>query len=263
MSVNQVLSRAGIVPVGESIIQSNSWRQFDGLVHAFSTRHGGVGPDGSFSLGTPQGESWEFVEQNRRLYGERLGIEPTKLFMMNQVHGKCVVVAENATGLKGEMFEADGVITKKKNIALTIQTADCVPILLYDPRTRAIGAVHAGWRSASLGIITETISRMKTDLNSDPADCHALIGPSIGPCCYEVGRDVSRHFPASAKNQTPKKRYRLDLWKITLQQLVRSGIKEENILKTKLCTAHHTDIFFSYRSEGHQTGRMMALIMMR
>ncbi len=261
MSVNQLLSQAGIVTVGESVLQSASWGQFDGLVHAFSTRYGGVGPDGSFSLGTPQGESWDFVEQNRELYCKQLGVEQTKLFIMNQVHGKCVVVAENFIGDEGEMVEADAAITRQKNLALSIQTADCVPILLYDPHQSAIGAVHAGWRSAAQGIITETISQMKVHFNSSPADCHAIIGPSIGPCCYEVGRDVSRHFPASAKPQ--KKRYRLDLWKTTHQQLVHSGIKEDHILQTKLCTAHNTDLFFSYRGEGHQTGRMMALIMMR
>lgn len=261
MSVNQVLS--GIVPVGESILQSASWGQFDGLVHAFSTRHGGVGPGGSFSLGTPQGESWDFVEQNRRLYCKQLGVDPAGLFIMNQVHGKYVVVAEDNTQSKADMVEADAAITNQKNLALTIQTADCVPILLYDPHKGAIGAVHAGWRSASLGIITETIDQMKEQFNSNPADCHALIGPSIGPCCYEVGRDVSRHFPASTTKQNPKKRDRLDLWKTTHRQLLHCGFLEEHILQTKLCTAHNTDLFFSYRSEGHQTGRMMALVMMR
>jgi YfiH family protein len=184
---------------------------------------------------------------------------------MKQVHGKEVVIAENTdqADLVGKKLKADGAITQKKNLALTIQTADCVPILLYDPIRQAIGAVHAGWRSAAQGIIAETLSKMERHFNSNPADCHALIGPSIGPCCYEVGEDVIRHFPASVWNRVESEHYRLDLCKTAHTQLSQSGIKEKKILQVGLCTACHRDLFFSYRTEGPNTGRMMALVMMQ
>jgi len=256
---------AGIVSTEESFLQSSHWRQFNGIIHAFSTRNGGRGADDSLSLGGSQGEDSGDIEQNRRLFCQRLGIDPSSLFIMKQVHGKEVVIVENTdqAGSVRKKLEADGAITQKKNLALTIQTADCVPVLLYDPIRQVIGAVHSGWRSAAQGIIAEALSKMKRHFRSNPADCHALIGPSIGACCYEVGEDVIRHFPVSVWNRMESERYRLDLCKTAYLQLSQSGIKEENILQVGLCTACHTDLFFSYRAEGPNTGRMMALVMMQ
>lgn len=256
---------AGIELTKESLLQSAQWRQFHGVIHAFSTRKGGMGIDGAFSLGGPSEEDSSIIEQNRRLFCHRLDIDSSTLFIMNQVHGKEVVIIKNndLTGLEKKKLEADGAITQKKNLALTIQTADCVPILLYDPIRDVIGAVHAGWRSAAQGIIAETLSKMEKHFRSNPTDCHALIGPSIGPCCYEVGEDVIHHFPVSAWNRVESKHYRLDLWKTAQIQLSQSGIKDKNILQVGLCTTCHRDLFFSYRTEGSNTGRMMALVMMQ
>lgn len=243
-----------------SILQSTLWKQFDGIVHAFSTRQGGLGPDVSFSLGGSLENNSDYIKKNTHLFCKRLGIDITTLFTMNQVHGKRVIIVRNSEDITD--FNADAAITQRKNLALTIKTADCVPILIHDPVKHVIGAIHAGWRSASQGIVSETFTRMEKHFKSNPADCQVLIGPSIGPCCYEVGEDILDLFPPSVWNREKSGRYRLNLWKFTRIQLTQSGVRNANILNPELCTIHRNDLFFSYRAEGSRAGRMMALILM-
>ena len=171
-----------------------------------------------------------------------------------------------------------------------MQTADCVPILLVDPCRHSVAAVHAGWRGTLQRIVQKTIGRMQMEFGSRSADLIATLGPAIGGCCYEVGTEVASAFAAQFANaaewfdelrtgdapnplqwlsmappghQPPPKNVLLDLRKANRCHLLEAGVREENIFVSDLCTACHTDFFFSYRKEGPHSGRLMAVIGLR
>ena len=162
----------------------------------------------------------------------------------------------------------DAVVTALPGIALTILTADCVPILLYDPVRRAVGSVHAGWAGTVKGVARRAVEAMSAAYGTDPSDLLAAIGPSIGPCCYEVdGRvmgPLRGAFPGwdgLAAMGRPGK-WQLDLWKSNRQVLASAGVKDSNIVVMALCTACNTDKFYSHRKSGGKTGRMAAVAML-
>jgi YfiH family protein len=173
---------------------------------------------------------------------------------------------------------------------LAIQTADCVPILLVDPKKRAIAAIHAGWRGTLARIAAKAIGKMQMYFATNPRDLLAAIGPSIGPCCYEVGTEVATQFlsqfpdapdyfnefrtgdepnPIQWLNmmppghQPPPKGVLLDLRKANRSQLLAAGLRPQNIHTIDLCTACRPDLLFSYRKQSPQSGRLMSVIAIR
>ena len=182
---------------------------------------------------------------------------------------------------------ADVAISDDPGVALSVKVADCVPILLADARTRSVAAVHAGWRGTAAGAVRSAVEALGVHFGSAPHDVVAAIGPSIGPCCYRVGRDVREAFEAAGTwagaldawfSPHPKVEPRhgvpgtdpaasgrgpasfLDTWTANADQLRVAGVSAANIHVSSLCTSCHRDVFHSYRVDGEQAGRMIAVI---
>ena len=193
-----------------------------------------------------------------------LKINPSAVIIPKQVHGNTVAVVSD----KITKIEADALITNKSGILLSIQTADCVPIFILDPKKKAIGLVHAGWKGSIEGIAKSTVEKMKKFFAVQPKNCLIGIGPSIGPCCYQVGKDVIEKLRNSIKNWrnfvagTAKGKWYLNLRLLNKEMLFEAGCKEENMTISHLCTSCRSDFFHSYRRD-RKTGRMFAILMLK
>ncbi len=198
-----------------------------------------------------------------------LSSQPLEFIVANQIHSNSVVVIDEklSKGWSEEssaIYHCDGLITNQQGLVLTILTADCVPILLYDKSKNVISALHAGWRGTKLEIVKIAISKMIKEFGTNPKDIVVFIAPSIRKCCYEVGSDVSGEFEEYREYCTPTidNRYMLDLSAINRVQLLEMGVESENIEISSSCTACESDKFFSYRKEGGCDGRFMSMIWM-
>lgn len=196
-----------------------------------------------------------------------LGIETENLILPVQTHSDRVYSVEGR--VKDPIDSTDALVTNKTGVCLCVQTADCVPILLYDPKCKVIAAVHAGWRGTVAGIVLKTIQRMVSDYGTNPKDLRAVIGPSICGRVYEVGEDVAQQISASLPSSEavliPKqnKKYLLDLWEANKQQLLESQIVDANIEIFGECTYENSNEYFSARRDGIDTGRLLNGIMLR
>jgi YfiH family protein len=245
-----------------------------GVTHAFTTRFGGVS-DGMFkslNLGLNTGDEPACVRRNYELLCSALGIDPAGFVFTRQVHGTDIRLASKKDMLpvlSPVPYEADGLITAEKDVPLVIFSADCVPILLYDPVGCAIGAVHAGWRGTVRDIAGKSIEKMVRELGSDPSDIRAAIGPCISVCCYETGGDV-----AGAVNRTlgseasgyviPRgKKYQTDLKGINSLLLTRAGLKPENIAVSPECTSCSCGKYWSHRVTRGKRGSQASIIVMK
>ncbi len=224
-----------------------------GLRHAFSTRRGGVSrpPFGTLNLGLNTEDDPDSVRENWVKFRVAAETDRDREAFTRQVHGDGVAVVETP----GILQDTDALVTQSAGAVLVIQVADCVPVFLFDPRRRAVGLAHAGWRGSAKGIAGKTAAVMIERFGCRPADLTACIGPSIGPCCCEVGPDAAGRFPS---------RYlqggRLDLWAVNRDSLITSGMDPDSIHISRLCTVCHKDWFFSHRGDGGKTGRMAAVI---
>jgi hypothetical protein len=185
-----------------------------------------------------------------------------ELCTLTQVHGARVVRAElAATG-----SPADAVVTDRPGVLLGVVTADCVPILLHDPRARAVGAVHAGWRGTAAGIARAAVRALGEAYGSRPQDLTAVMGPAIGPCCYEVGPEVREALEGAqpgagaAAGRGRNGGDTLDLWRANRMILEGAGLAPERIHLLRHCTSCRADLFPSYRRDGAGCGRMLAFI---
>jgi YfiH family protein len=275
---------------GVRVLQVPQLRKLPWLVHGFSTRLGGVSKlDGKrvLNLGFTEWDARENVKENRRRLQAALGARNLKLVSLLQFHSDAVLHFETAPT---EPSRGDASVTKNAGLLLTVQTADCVPILLVDPKNRAVAAVHAGWRGTLARIVEKAIGRMQMQFGSQAADLLAAIGPAIGGCCYEVGTEVAAAFSGQFANaaeffdelrtgdepnslqwmnmmppghQPPPKKVLLDLRKANRAQLEAVGVPARNIFASDLCTGCRRDLLFSYRKEGAESGRMMAVVGIR
>lgn len=246
---------------GTTILISNLLSSIPGIIHGMSTRQGGVSSDSfsSLNLSFKTGDFSENIRINRERFAQAIGGKPEKLVVPDQIHMDRVVRIVTPSS-HDEMILADAFITDVADITLAVSVADCVPVLICDPVNMAVAAVHAGWRGTVLRIVEKTLQRMNEEFNTDPIDCVAAIGPSIGPCCYEIGPEVATNFDQNLLRTVCGERIFLDLWRANLRQLVESGVRGKNIDLTTICTFCHDDTFFSYRASGGITGRMLAAI---
>ena len=241
------------------------------LKHAFCTRLGGVsqGPFRSLNFDAAVGDSRENVLHNKAILGGALDLDPDSLFLANQVHGDQVLVLEDNpvdTVAKYHHLDYDAIITSKSGIAIGVLTADCLPIMIYDPEKKAVGVVHAGWRGTCLNIVGNVIQRMRKVFRSEPDSLLVGLGPCIGECCYEVDIKVVR----SIKNSTSRwkefikplraNRYILDLVGLNIHQLRQTGVSEKHIIRVNACTKCNQKIFFSHRGSRGKTGRQLTFI---
>jgi YfiH family protein len=223
----------------------------------------------SLSCVLPAGQAGNTQEtlSNRKSFLEGLGIDYRTLVCAKQAHSDNVRYIEEADRGRGALsyesalFDTDALITDGRNLALAIFTADCLSVFFYDPKTPAIGLVHAGWRGSKKGITAKTIAAMEEYFNTKPQDLYAALGPAIRSCCYQVGEEFTGIFPQELLVRD--KRYYLDLASINKKQLLSSGVREENISDCGLCTSCRSDLFFSFRREGESAGRVISVIMLK
>jgi YfiH family protein len=275
---------------GLQLLQVPAFSKLPWLIHGFSTKPGGVSTqDGQkvLNLGFTEWDTKENVLENRRRFQSALGATNLKLVSLKQIHSDVIHLFDAP---RSETCQGDASITNRPGLLLAVQTADCVPILLVDPKKHAVAAIHAGWRGTLARIVVKAIGQMQMQFKSRPGDLLAAIGPSIGGCCYEVGTEVATQFlsqfaeapewfdefrtgdepnPVQWLNmmppghQPPPKNVLLDLPKANRAQLLAVGLRATNIFVSDLCTACRRDLLFSYRKEGPQSGRLMSVIGIR
>ncbi len=240
-----------------------------GVKHGFTTRLGGVSPApfDSLNLGLHRGDDPANVAENHRRLSAALGFDPGNLVMSHQIHSDIVraVTAEDARGIDHKAYpECDALITNTPGVALWIFTADCTPILLHDPVTGAVGAVHAGWRGTAAAIAAKTVEKMTEHYGCDPKNIHAAIGPNIGPCCFETDRDVPEAMKdAFGDDAIPFIRpvgdkYYVNLKELNALALRRSGVTD--IAISDACTVCQRHRFWSHRVTGGIRGSQGGVI---
>jgi len=267
------------------------------LVHAFSTRHGGVSRvygGNALNLGFTEHDSRAAVERNREIFLKELGVANGRkswpLISLRQIHSDVIhrVGGVRVDRMPADPLAGDGIVTDTLGLLVTVQTADCLPIILADRKRRAVGVFHAGWRGTVKRIVEKGVGEMRKHFKSDPRDLVAAIGPGVQGCCYEVGEEVRTKFAAQfayasslfrevkesdpvrekypllfltarapGHSELPVKLF-LDLVEANRRQLMDAGVMAKNIEAVGPCTACHTELLFSYRAEKGVTGRMMA-----
>lgn len=249
-----------------------SFPLFDSLpgVVTFVTTRGGAVEGDTFStdnLGEYTDDVPDRVAANRQRLRDALGFD--LLAAPHQIHGVEVapVTADMldlpADELRGRLDGADAVTTDLPGVAVAVSTADCVPVLLYDPEHGACAAVHAGWRGMAAHIVRGTVESMQARYGTRPAGLYAAVGPSIGPDCFEVGDEVVEAFRAAGFDLSavvrryPSGRAHIDLWAAGVEELTACGVELSQIEVAGICTRTHNDEFFSARALGVRSGRFL------
>jgi YfiH family protein len=241
------------------------------LVHCFTTRIGGVseGECNSLNLGFSNNDTRENVVENfRRLCGA-LGLGCESMVFSNQVHGnkiKIVTIEDMGKGFNKEsdIWGYDGLVTVEHGVTLVTFYADCVPVLLYEKSGKAAACVHSGWRSTFSCITSEAILVLQESLGIGPKDLVCVIGPCLGKCCFEVGRDVYykfiTRFHGDYYTALENGKWIIDLREIIKTTAITAGVPESSIHTSSVCTKCRNDLFFSYRGDCKKTGSLAALM---
>ena len=276
-----------------TILRSEILTRVPWLIHGFSTRSAGfsrVYGGQTLNLGFTKQDSRSAVERNREALLQQLGAIRGKkswpLVGLRQIHSDLI---HCVTELPKQTLVGDGLITRMPGVLLSIQTADCLPVILVDTKQKAVGVFHAGWRGTVKRIVEKGVGEMRRYFGSLPKNIKAAIGPGIRDCCYEVGEEVRQQFESQfayandlfreAKESDPvREKYPLlfltarapghgelppkiflDLVEANRRQLIGAGVLRKNISASKLCTSCNPQILFSYRAEKGVTGRMMGV----
>jgi YfiH family protein len=250
-----------------------------GVVHAFSTRRGGVSlpPFATLNLGQSVGDDAAAVEENRQRFFGAFGVDAGRVVRVWQAHGDGVLRVDG--GLAGRAgfphclmvagAKFDALTTRLPGLALAVSTADCLPILIHDPVRQAAAAVHAGWRGTAKRIAARAIEAMREAYGTDPPDCRAALGPGIRGCCFEVDAAVADPMSAALPTWEAYARpnrpghWLLDLAAVNRAILAEAGVRPDRIDDLGLCTCCRNDLFFSHRAEKGRTGRMMNFISLK
>ena len=304
-AVDEVLSGAGRRAPG--VVRVTAWEKFPWLKAGFSTRQGGgsmlysEGDVGEQNLGWTAEDIAATVAENRRRFVRAVaGKGAPELVTVRQFHSGMARLVERGAGrlstTEGKaVLRGDGLMTRERGMLLGVQTADCVPVLIADTRTRVVAAFHAGWRGTLARIVERGVGTMRVEFGSRPKDLVAAIGPSIGPCCFAVGEEVRSEFESQfayvAKlfsevydSDPVREKYpmlfltarapghsdigpqiHLDLWEANRRQLLDAGLREKAISVVGECTAcarlkNGRRKYFSHRAEHGYTGRMLSVI---
>ncbi len=240
-----------------------------GPVHAIFTRRGGLSPDpwAALNLGGTVGDDPERVRENCRRALRALDRGLDSVYDVWQVHGVEVAIAESPRPPETPHLEADAILTDRPAVTLMMRFADCVPVFLHDPVRKVVGIAHAGWMGTVRGTLRAAVEAMQTRFGSRLADIQAAIGPSIGPDHYQIGPDVATQVRQAFGAETPKLlaaragAVYFDLWAANRLTLEQAGVRQIEV--AELCTACHTDDWFSHRAERGRTGRFGAIIALR
>ncbi|MBU1535941.1 peptidoglycan editing factor PgeF [Myxococcota bacterium] len=236
-----------------------------GVAHCFTTRLGGnsAPPYHHANMHFRKGGNQADVFANRELVLKALDLPPGSLRLVDQVHGSRVVLANGLSLAETEVMEADGLVTTHRGTTVAVYVADCLPLLLYAPG--GVAALHGGWRSVIAGILQEGIALLGEQTGANPRDFHLAIGPGIGPCCFEVGPEVTLQFRDQNLEEhilslPGKEKEHIDLPGAVKSLALRAGLMPTNIWSSNLCTMCRDDLFYSYRRQGWPTGQMMGII---
>jgi polyphenol oxidase len=228
--------------------------------HAFLTRKEGVSlpPYDTLNLSNENGDR-EHVIQNKNRVAETFCFDPKHLVLLNQIRQDKILLLRQPLGTLPSPMEYDALITNSPNTFPGILTADCLPIFVVDRKRKVIAAIHAGRQGTALHITKKVLKKMGNEFGCSSEDLLIALGPSIGPCCYEIDDKVflSEWEPFSISREGGK--WMVDLAKINIAQMKNEGIEEDQIFRVDLCTGCHQDLFFSYRKEG-RTGRQLSFI---
>lgn len=274
------------------LLRSEKLGELAWLVHAFSTRLGGVSRvygGSALNLGFTKQDSRADVEHNRQLFLKALGVanggKSWPLLTLRQIHSDLIYRVDRMPELP---LAGDGLVTDTPGLLLAVQAADCLPVILVDRKRKAVGVFHAGWRGTLKRIVQKGVGEMRKHFQSDPRNLVAAIGPGVHGCCYEVGEEVRTRFEAQfayvsslfremkesdpvrekypllfltarapGHGELPVKLF-LDLVEANRRQLLDVGVPAKNIDTEAPCTVCHTELLFSFRGEKGVTGRMMA-----
>ncbi len=252
---------------------SEAFAAAGGVVHGFASRLGGVstGDFAQLNLGIKRDDSRENVRENYARFCAAIGADRDSLVMTHQVHSDDVRTASRADVLADLLdpipYETDGLVTDQPGLCLVIYYADCIPVLLYDPVKKAIGAVHSGWRGTAMGIVPKAIEKMTALYGTDPADLLAAIGPGIGPCCFETHDDVPRAMAARWGHAAEpfcvpngKGKFHVDLKGLIRWEMAGAGVVPDHIETLDLCTGCHPELYWSHRKLGDRRGNHGAMI---
>jgi YfiH family protein len=251
---------------------------FGELVTNFVTsRHGGFskGNYATFNPSPYSGDDVSVVERNLNKLKDSLPQQPLYLFRPRQVHGvelRCIdqaFLALSEDEQKAKLTGIDAICTNIPGYAVCVSTADCVPILLYDTKRKAVAAVHAGWRGTVQRILVHTIKQMKELYGTEAQDLYAAIGPSISLASFEIGEEVYQAFEDASFDmkaisiwKESTKKHHIDLWKANAMQLQENGVPDHHIQIAGICTYIHQEDFFSARRLGIKSGRILSGIML-
>jgi YfiH family protein len=275
------------------LIHSEKLGKLPWLVHAFSTRRGGVSRvygGHALNLGFTRHDTRAAVERNRGLFFKKLGVgnsgKKWPLITLRQIHSDLVHHVET---VPEQPLTGDGLVTDVPGLLLAVQTADCLPVIVVDRKRHAVGVFHAGWRGTVKRIVEKGVGEMRRSFGSDPRDLVAAMGPGVRECCYEVGEEVRSRFESQfayaptlfreMKESDPiRERYPLlfltarapghselpvkiflDLVEANRRQLMDAGVAAQNIDASGLCTVCHPDILFSFRGDKGLTGRLLGV----
>lgn len=239
-----------------------------GVINACSCRLHGESAivSGTLNLALHVGDEPELVLRNRERFAQAVGVDAARFTTCAQVHGSEVAVVDEALVGAGALSLADTIagtdalVTNLSNVPLLLFFADCVPVLIADTKSSAIGLAHAGWRGTVAQIAKKTVQALVDNFGCEPQNLVAAIAPSIGSCCYEVDdfvRDKAQGYEEffAPVEQKPGK-YMLDLWSYNRRELLEAGLLPEHIAVSGICTADNYELFCSYRTEAGKTGRM-------
>ena len=258
---------------GVPFLVSDGFRAAGGVAHGFSTRLGGVseGIFSSLNLGTARGDDPACVAENYRRFCAAIGADASHLVTSSQVHGD-VIRTVSPDDVKTDLFrpnsyECDGLITDKPGLTLTVFTADCIPVLLYDPVRRVIAAVHAGWRGTAQNIAGKAVKKMQADYGCRPEHILAAIGPGISRCCFETHADVPDAMTAALGDLAAPHifpldngKFAVDLKEINAALITGCGVSADHVEISSDCTACLHETYWSHRVTQGQRGSQAAMI---
>ncbi len=252
------------------------WENDKKITHGFSTRFGGVsqGDLATLNLGFNRGDDEKNVIENYKRMSKALNVPFDSLVLSKQVHETQIAkVGRDECGngiLTPNKWESmDGIYTKEKGVTLVTHYADCVPLFFYAPKYGMIGMAHAGWRGTVAGIGKKMVQLWVNEENVPVSEIQVAIGPSIGPCHFEVHEDVASCFKAQfpdadfIKFEPEKNKYSIDLWECNKQSLCSAGVLEQNIIVSGVCTCCMDQIFFSHRKTGGKRGTLGAFMCLK
>lgn len=248
--------------------QFEVWRGLSALRHGVFTRLGGVSqrPFNSLNVGGTVGDDLEAVRANQRRIHAALGTDEGRACTVWQVHSADAVVVDHRAPGRHWLARADAMVTNVPELPLIMRFADCVPILFYDPNHQVAGIAHAGWRGTVGKVAAAAVRAMQSAYGSHPKEIRAAIGPSIGPEHYQVGPEVVEAVRKGFGQTNDLIRWmadgstHFDLWRANRQALLEAGLQHDHIETAGICTASHTEEFFSHRAERGKTGRFCAVI---